>query len=319
MNTNRVTDFPGLMLRVAEVNRCAPPPRVAVCAAGDDNSLIAMEQARAAGLAEPVLVGEAAVIRDMLAGLGINPDTHEIHDVSGQDDQASACVELVRAGGADIIMKGMIPTSTFLHPIFRKDTGLAAGGFISHVGVLEVPGFDRLIIQTDGGINIAPDFEMKKGIIMNAVFVARLLGVERPRVALLSASEKVHPRIQSTVDARDLVLWARDNVPDADVEGPMALDLAISPEAVASKGMAGIVAGHADILVASNIEMGNVIYKALRYFAHAEGAGIVVGATAPIILTSRSDPPRERLNSLALAVLYRSRIGDAPRRLAKKA
>ncbi len=286
-----------------------PPMRVAVCTAEDDSTLAAMEQARKLGLAVPILVGAKEKITGLMSQVGIEPGPYRIVDAPDARAAAERCVELVRRGEADILMKGMITTSVFLHPIFRHDTGLLTGDFISHVGVLQVPGMDRLIIQTDGGLNILPDVEMKKGIIKNAVLVCRMLGIERPRVALLSATEKVHPKIPSTVEAAELAAWAREGVPDADVEGPLALDLAVSPEAVQRKGVKGAVAGRADALVTSNIEMGNVLYKALRYFAHAKGAGIVVGAACPIILTSRSDPPEEKLNSVALALLHASYRG----------
>jgi phosphotransacetylase len=318
LNTARIKDFVSLMAKAVEESRKRPPMRIALSAAEDESSLAALEQARKMGLAAGVLVGERAAITGIMGDIGIDPAQYVIHDVPGQDEKARVAVSLVKSGDADILMKGMIPTSTFLHPIFAHETGLSAGNFISHTGVLQVPGFDRLIIQTDGGINILPTLEQKKGIIKNAVFVAHLLGVERPKVALLSATEKVHPKIVSTVEAAELTAWAKDNVKDADVEGPLALDIAISPEAAKSKGKGGSVAGNADILVSPNIEMGNAIYKVLRHFAKAEGAGIVVGASCPIILTSRSDPPQEKLNSFALAVLYAGHIKEAGYKINKK-
>lgn len=313
-----IRNFSELMENAKAVSGGSPPRRIVVTAAEDESSIRAMETLRTLGLARPILIGDKKTVLDIMGKTGIDPGPYAIHDVGEPAAKALKGVELIKQGEADILMKGMIPTSTFLHPIFKHETGLVTGNFISHVGVLEVPGFDRLIIQTDGGINIAPDIEMKKGIIMNAVFVARrLLGIERPKVALLSASEKVHPKIPSTVEARDLALWAKENVFDADVEGPMALDLAVSVDAAVSKGVQGAVAGRADVLVAPNIEMGNVIYKALRYFANAKGAGIVVGAACPIMLTSRSDPPEEKINSLALAVLYAAHIKEAGYRIKK--
>jgi phosphate butyryltransferase len=314
-----IRNFREMMEKAQAASAGLPPRRVAVCAAEDESSVQAMESLRNLSLVEPILIGDRKAILEVMAKSGIDTGPYTIHDVGEPGAKAAKGVELIRQGAADILMKGLIPTSTFLHPIFRRETGLLTGNFISHVGVLEVPGFERLILQTDGGINIAPDIEMKKGIIMNAVFVARrVLDIERPKVALLSASEKVHPKIPSTVEARDLALWARDNVPDADVEGPMALDLAVSVEAAMRKGMGGAVAGRADVLVSPNIEMGNVIYKALRYFAGAQGAGLVVGAACPIMLTSRSDPPEEKINSLALAVLYAMHIKEAGYKIKKE-
>jgi phosphate butyryltransferase len=303
-----IKGFEALVEAALASARVSGPKRVVVCAAEDESSVLALESARKMGLANPVLVGEKAAILAMMSSSGIDPGPYAIHDVSGQEAKAAEAVRLVRAGEADVLMKGMIPTSTFLHPIFRHEGGLLTGGFISHVGVLEVAGMDRLILQTDGGLNIKPDIEMKKGLIMNAVFVARLLGVARPKVALLSATEKVHVKIPSTVEAQALTLWAKDNVDDADVYGPLALDIAVSLEAATSKGVSGPVAGRADILIGNDIEVSNVLYKALRYFAGAKGAGIVVGAACPVVLTSRSDPPEEKINSIALATLYAQHI-----------
>ena len=314
---DRVKDFGGLMAKAVEEAKGRPPWRIAVSSAEDESSLAALEEARKMGLVTGVLVGEQARILDIMGRLGIDPMPYTIHDVTDLAEKAAAAVSLVRRGEADILMKGMTPTSTFLHPIFDRENGLATGNFISHTGVLQVPGFDRLIVQTDGGINILPTLEQKKGIIMNSVFVAHLLGIDRPKVALLSATETVHPKIASTVEAAELTLWAKQAVPDADVEGPLALDIAISPEAAQRKGKSGDVAGYADVLVAPNIEMGNAIYKALRHFAQAEGAGIVVGAACPVILTSRSDPPQEKLNSFALAVLYAGRMSEAGYKIKK--
>jgi len=316
---NSLRDFEQLVGQAVKAAGGSPPKRVAVCAAEDESSLGALQAAIRLGLVTGLLIGEEYKIRDIMGRTGISPEHFVFHDVAGDEAKAAKAVELVKAGKADILMKGMLPTSTFLHPIFRHDSGLSTGFFISHIGVLQVEGYDRLILQTDGGLNIKPDFEMKKGIIKNAVFVAHLLGVDKPRVALLSASEKVHPKIQSSVDARDLALWAKDDVKDAFVEGPLSLDIAISPEAARMKGVTGNVAGMADILVADSIEVGNVVYKALRHFAGAKGAGIVVGAACPIVLTSRSDPPEEKLNSLALATLYAARIGEAGYQIIKKA
>lgn len=308
MNIRPMRSFGEMMEAARATAAKLPPLKIAVCAAEDDSSILAMEEAMRRGLARPVLIGDEPEIRRIMAGLNIDPAPYRIIDVKARADKAAKGVELIRSGEANILMKGMVPTSTFLHPIFKRENGLLSGGFISHVGVLEVPEYERFFLQTDGGLNILPTFEQMKAIIKNAVFVGHLLGMERPKVALISATESPHPKIPSTVQARELAEWARTGVPDADVQGPLALDVAVSPEAAETKGVTGPVAGAADALVAPNIETGNVTYKALRYFGHAEGAGIVVGATCPIMLTSRSDPPREKINSLALAVLYACRI-----------
>ncbi len=300
----QVTDFERLVSAAREIASGRPPVRVVLSGAEDESGISALEDARRQGYVHPVLVGELEAVLRIMESLGIDPAGFDIRDVAGDSDKAAYAAGLIQSKEAEVLMKGMIPTSTFLHPIFRHDTGLLAGGFVSHCGVLEVRGMDRLIIQTDGAINIRPDIEKKKGIIKNAVFVARMLGVKRPKVALIAATEKVHPKMPATVEAAELSGWARDAVPDADVAGPMGLDIAVSPEAAGRKGVSGPVAGRADVLVAPYIEVGNVIYKAMRHFAGAQGAGIVVGAVCPVLLTSRSDPPPEKANSLALGVLY---------------
>ena len=315
---NRITDFEGLIKRADELAAGRPRVRVVLSGAEDESGILALEAARIKGQVDPILVGDAEEIAGIMGRLSIDAAAYRIYDIKDPVSKADKAVELVRSGEADALMKGLIPTSTFLHPIFRHGTGLRAGKFISHVGLLQVEGMDRLILQTDGGINVNPDIEMKKGIIVNAVFLAHMLGVERPRVAILSASEKVHPKIPSTVEARDLAIWAKEAVPDADVDGPLALDIAISHDAAVRKGVHGNVAGYADILVAGNIEVGNVIYKAARYFGHAKGAGIVVGAACPVLLASRSDPMEEKLNSIALAILYAAHMQEARNRLKDK-
>jgi len=296
--------FDALHERAALIASGRPPVRVALCGAEDKSGITALEDARRKGFVEPVLVGDRSGISAALDASGARVEDYEIHDVTGGPEKAAYAVELVRSGKAEVLMKGLISTSIFLHPIFRHESGLLTGSFVSHCGVLEVPGMDRLIIQTDGAINIAPDIKKKKGIIKNSVYVARMLGISRPKVALIAATEKVHPKMPATVEAAELAQWAREAVPDADVEGPMGLDIAVSAEAAATKGMKGPVAGCADVLAAPFIEVGNVIYKALRHFAGAQGAGIVVGARCPVLLASRSDPPREKENTLALGVLY---------------
>jgi phosphate butyryltransferase len=299
-----VKTFDGLHERAAFIASGRPPVRVVLCGAEDKSGITALEEARRKGFVEPVLVGEKSGISAALDASGAAAGDFEIHDVSRGAEKAAYAVELVRNGKAEVLMKGLISTSTFLHPIFRHESGLLAGKFLSHCGVLEVPGMDRLVIQTDGAINIAPDMEKKKGITKNSVYVARMLGISRPKVALIAATEKVHPKMPATVEAAELARWAKEAIPDADVDGPMGLDIAVSEAAAATKGVKGPVAGQADVLVAPFIEVGNVIYKALRHFARAQGAGIVVGARCPVLLASRSDPPREKANTLALGVLY---------------
>lgn len=299
-----ISDFDGLAARAREITTGKPPVGVVLSGALDESGLSALEEARKDGSVRPVLVGGRDGLLRMLDGLGIDSNNYDIHDATGDDDTATCAVRIIRDGGAEVLMKGNISTSSFLKPVFVRENGLLAGRIVSHCGVLSVPGMGRFVIQTDGAINISPDMAKKKGIITNSIAVARILGIARPKVALIAATEKVHPKMPATVEAHELAMWAKDAVPDADVDGPMGLDIAVSPDAARSKGYGGPVAGLADVLVAPYIEVGNVIYKSLRHFAHAEGAGIVVGAKCPVLLTSRSDPPREKMNSLSLGVLY---------------
>ncbi|HEY3346074.1 MAG TPA: phosphate acyltransferase, partial [Nitrospirota bacterium] len=307
----RITDFGRLIEESRRLCGSGVPPTIAVCAAEDEAALSAVDEACRSGLARAVLIGDRTAITTYMERLGMDAAAYEIVDLRDTLAKAEAAVRLVREGRAQMLMKGLISTTVFLHPVFRKKGGLSTGRVISHTAVLEMPGAERLIVMSDGGINIAPDYEMKKGIIVNAVFAARLLNIARPRVALLSASETADPKIASSMDAAHLAAWAKEGLPCAYVDGPLGLDIAVSEEAAKKKQVKSEVAGRADILIASGIEVGNVIYKSMRQFAGAHAAGIVVGAACPIVLTSRSDTTREKVNSIALAGIYASRIGEA--------
>lgn len=222
-----------------------------------------------------------------------------------KDDQqaAIAAVKSVHLNEANVLMKGHIPTALILKAVLNPDFGLRTGSVLSHVAAFEINGFERLIFVTDAAMNIAPDLAQKAQIVQNAVMVAHSVGIKNPVVAALAAVETVNPSMQPTLDAASLVAMnVRGQIKGCIIDGPVALDNAISVEAAHHKGLIGQHAGQADILLVPNIEAGNILYKSLVYFARAKVGAVIVGAKAPIVLTSRSDSAESKLNSLALAI-----------------
>ena len=278
--------------------------RIAVAAAQEHSALEAALDARAAGIAEPILVGDLEAIRAMAAELGADLTGLRLIEEKDYAKAAAVAVALVRSGEADVLMKGVLDTSILLKAALNKENGLNAGRLTSHVAVMESPQYHKLFIVTDAAINIAPDLQGKLDIIANAVRVSRALGVDRPKVALLAAVEKVNDKMPCTVDAAVITMMnRRGQIKDCLVDGPLALDNAISAESARIKKIVSDVAGDADVLVAPDIEAGNLLYKALLDLGGAKGAGIVAGAAKPIVLTSRADSRETKLASIALAVL----------------
>ncbi len=281
----------------------AKKPRIAVAAAHDDHVLGAVGAARARGLADFILFGEEGRIRAIAGELGVSLDGVEVHHEADNAACAAQCVAMVRAGKAQLIMKGLLDTAILLKAVLNKETGLRASDNLSLVSLFQVPGFDRLLCITDPGINIAPDVEAKHRIIENAATVLHALGNENPIVACLCAIEKVNPKMQATVDAAELVRRNRaGELTGCTVAGPFALDNAVSIEAAAHKGMTDPCAGKADILLVPQIETGNALYKTLIYMAKAKNAGLLMGAKVPLIMTSRADSDEAKLYSIALAI-----------------
>jgi len=280
------------------------PRMVAIAAANEHEVLRSAQAAESAGLANFTLVGDRDEIRRLA-------EEHEI-DISKMmlihepDPKASArrVIELLRMGHADLAMKGKLETGSFLHAALDRENGLRIGRLFSHVAAFEVPGFDRLLFVTDSGVVVAPTMEQKVEIVQNAIAVALRLGISPPRVAILAATEMVNPKIPTTLDAANLAKMAdRGQIQGGIVDGPLALDNAISPESAAIKGIKSPVAGCADILVTPDVEAGNLLAKAITYFAHGKMAGVVVGGKTPLIVASRSDPHETKLTSIALGVL----------------
>ncbi|WOV85595.1 bifunctional enoyl-CoA hydratase/phosphate acetyltransferase [Sporosarcina jeotgali] len=282
-------------------------PCTAVACAADADVLESVELAVSRGLATFKLYDNKHQLLETIKGkypqLADHPDI-ELVDCNGTQHAAQLAVDAVSSGEAQVLMKGNLPTAALMKVALRKDAGLRTGNVLSHVAAFEIPSFEKLYFVTDSAMSILPDLQVKAQIIQNAVTVARACGVEMPVVVPLAAVESVNPAMQATLDAASLTMMnQRGQLKNCIVEGPMALDNAISPEAAQHKGLSGPAAGKADILVAPNLEAGNILYKSLTYFARAKVGGIIQGASAPIVVTSRADNAETKLHSLALALL----------------
>ena len=277
--------------------------KISVAVAQDKDVLHALKMAFDAGLVEPILVGDAATIKPLLSQVGL-PDSTRIVDEPDINQAALAAVALVRNGEAAVVMKGLINTSDFLKAVLNSQVGLRTGRLLSHLSVFEIPGEPRLVFHSDGGMNIAPSLAEKKDILVNALFMLHSLGIPQPKVAVLTANEQISPKMPATTDAKALTdMSVAGELPEGIVEGPIALDVAISPEAAKHKGIVSRVSGEVDLFLMPNIETGNSLGKSLLYYANAKMAGVILGATHPIVLTSRSETPEGKLYSIALACL----------------
>jgi phosphotransacetylase/acyl dehydratase len=280
------------------------PIRMGVVHPVDPNSLQGAIDAAKAGLIVPVLVGPEAKIRAAAATAGIDLAPYELLPCEHSRAAAIRAVALARAGKVEALMKGSLHTEEFMHEVLVEETGLRTGRRVSHVFALDVPTYPRPLFLTDAAINISPDLDDKRDIVQNAIDLARVLGIEVPKVALLSAVETVSLRLRSTIEAAALCKMAdRGQITGGVLDGPLAFDNAVSEEAASAKGIVSPVAGRADILVVPDLEAGNMLAKQLEYLAEAQIAGIVLGARVPIALTSRADKPLSRMASCALALL----------------
>lgn len=299
-----IVECPRSLLTAA---RGAKPVRTAIVNAVNAVAMESARDATEAGIIEPVLVGNLDEIRKAADQVGWDIAIYQVIEAEGEEAAALAAAMAAGKGVVDALMKGHLHTDSFMKAVLNKEAGLRMGQPLAHIAHLTVPGRTGSIILSDGALNPAPDIEQKKAIIRYTVGLAKALGNARPKVALLSATEVVSPKIPSTGEAVELTKWAKDNVADADVDGPLAFDLAVSPEAVQIKGIKGSpVAGEADILVVPEIVCGNALMKMMIRFMNACLGGVVVGAKVPIILTSRADPPAARLASAALAAALKN-------------
>lgn len=294
-------NYHGLIARAAALG----PLRTAVAHPCDESSLRAALDAAGAGLITPILVGPQARIVTVAREHALDLSGLALIDTAHSAASAARAVELVRAGEASLLMKGSLHSDELLGAITARDTGLRTGRRVSHVFIMDVPSYPEPLFITDAAVNIFPDLDAKRDIVQNAIDLHLGLGLGRPRVAILSAVETVTTSIPSTIDAAALCKMAeRGQITGADLDGPLALDNAISPEAAGIKGLTSPVAGRAQILVAPDLEAGNMLAKNLTFMAGADAAGLVLGARVPVILTSRADTLKTRLASCAVAVLY---------------
>ncbi len=277
-----------------------PPLRLAVAAAGDALVLKSVRKAAELGIIEPILIGAQERIKQALAEISYN-FPGEIIPTSSASASAHQTMELIRDGQADLPMKGQLSSKEILKAMLAQEYGLKTGSLLSLVTVLSLPE-NRLVVLTDGGMNIAPDLQEKIQILNNAIVITRALGIDRPKVAPLAAVETVNPAMPATVEAAVLSKMAeRGQIKGAIIDGPLALDNALSSESARQKGLVGPVAGKADILLVPDIEAGNILYKALVTCCGLGAASLVYGARVPLVLTSRADQPEIKLASIALA------------------
>jgi len=276
---------------------------IAVAVAQDKEILLTAVQARNEGIADFILIGDKEEILK-IAGTMDNDFPFEI--INEKDDyQASLmAAELVRNGDADVLMKGLVNSSVFLKTVLDEEHGLRSESVLSHLAAFEIPGQPKLAFYTDGGMNLFPDYEMKKNILVNALNALKKLGLEEPKVAVLAANEIINPRMQATVDAAKLVEETKaGELPSCILEGPVALDVALSKDAAAHKKIESRISGDVDLFLVPNIEAGNMIGKSLIYYANAKMAGVILGGRSPIVLTSRAENSEGKLNSILLACL----------------
>jgi phosphotransacetylase len=305
-----MTSAPTTLQHVVDQARSFGAIRVAVAEAAQDLIMETMREAQGLGLIEPRLVGEPDAIRRAAAAAGWRPLKDEwIVPATSDGDAAARAVALVREGNADAVMKGHLHTDVLMHALLDEDRGLRVPGRrVSHLFVVELRSYPKILGITDAAINIAPDLNAKAQILQNAIEFFHLLGINEPKVAVLSAVETVNPAIASTLDAACLTQMARrGQITGAVVDGPLAFDNAVSRKAAEEKGIVSPVAGDADILLVPDLVSGNILAKDLEYLAGATIAGIALGLAAPVILTSRADPPPARLASLALAAMMHHR------------
>jgi phosphate acetyltransferase len=288
-----------------------PPAKTVVVHPCDETSLRGAVEAAEAGIIVPILVGPKAKIVAAARQHGIDVGRFEIVDVTHSDDAAAVAVQMIREAEGELLMKGSLHTDELMRAVTASATGLRTARRISHVFIMDVPTYLEPLFITDAAINIFPDLDAKRDIIQNAIDLFTDVGLGTPRVAILSAVETVTPKIPSTIEAAALCKMAeRGQITGGVLDGPLAFDNAVDPQAAKIKGIESPVAGRAQILVVPDLEAGNMLAKNLSFLARADAAGIVLGARVPIVLTSRADSVRTRMASCAVAVLY----ADARRR-----
>ena len=292
------------MKELLEEARKGEPGRLAVAVAQDSFVLDAVVQAAELGVVAPILVGDRAQIEQVLVDLKADPHAYRIIDEADKTEACMIAARLVRDDEADFLMKGIVDTAVIMRAILNRDNGLRTGRMISDVLALEIEGYDHLFLVTDPAMSIAPTLPQKADLVRNAVDIAHALGNDNPKVAVLAAVEKVNEKMPCTVDAAELqAMNERGEIEGCVVQGPLQFDNAVSVEAAKHKGISGVVAGNADIMLVPDIEAGNMLVKAAEFFGHAKKAGVIVGAKAPVALTSRASSAESKLYTIAIARL----------------
>lgn len=280
------------------------PPRVAIARAGSPLPMEAAEDATKAGIMIPVFVGEADMIRAEADKLDWDISGYALHDTTGEEEAGKTAAALCGAGEADVLMKGQLHTDVFMKSAVSRDAGLRTGQRFVHIFHISHPDGGKPILISDAAVNVSPDLATRQSSITEVKALLNKLGNERPKIAILSATESAIPSVPSSMEGKELADWAAENIADADVSGPLALDLILSPDAVSTKKLTdNPVAGQADAIIVPDIVSGNALFKAFVYLTGGCAAGVVTGAKVPILLTSRADPPAARIASAALAAI----------------
>jgi len=302
----RILEKIGSMQNFAELLKFAKKKGKKVCVvvkAEDEPVLEGINLARKQGLLEYVyLTGAQEAIKGLIKKVNLDLKNAEIIDITDEQECLKTGLSIVRQKG-DFLMKGMISTSTFLKGVLDKDYGLRTGKILSHIAVLEIPGYHKLLFMSDGGMNTKLDLKTRIDIINNAIWLMNGLGISKPKIALVAASEAIHPDMPETVDAVEIVKMNKNGeIKDAIIEGPFGFDVAVSKEAAGHKKIKSDISGDVDFILMPNISAGNIWAKGLIYFAKAKAAGVVAGASKPVVLLSRADDAETKLNSIALGV-----------------
>jgi len=280
------------------------PTKIAVVEAHDPDVLESLGRAEPLGLARPILVGQPAKIEEAARKVGYTLRAESLIPTSGEEASIRQAIDLVKEGRADLLMKGKVTTANLIRGVLDKDRGLRTGRQLSQVVVFQTPQIPRLMVMSDGAINIAPTLEQKAEICRNAIEVAHALGITEPKVVLLAALEFVNPAMPATVDAAALVqMNRRRQISGAYLEGPLALDVPLSRFAAERKSVASPVVEATDVFIAPDIEAANILYRAITYFAGGQSGGIIVGARVPLVVLSRAEPPETKIHSISLALL----------------
>lgn len=287
---------------LVEITKNNPTRRIAVAAAADSDVLEAIKNAKEEGIVTPVLIGDEEIIREIAEKIGLNLSKVEIIDKPDKYDACAEAVKLVKKGKAEILMKGMVSTGILLKAVLDKEIGLRKGALLSHVAIFETPYYHKLLGVTDAAMNVNPGLEEKIGIIKNAVDVFHGLGNPNPKVAILGSVETINPSMEATMHAATISMMNyRKQITGCMIDGPLAIDGAVSKKSADLKNITSDVAGDVDILLAPNIDGANILYKSLNFLGGATAAAVIMGAKVPIVLTSRGDSERSKFLSIALA------------------